>query len=149
MRLALKFLHLPFTDQWLLIQSAFLLVAVRLALRLFGFRIVWKSLTKMGSGSRGRQGDIGTASAESAIWAVEVMSGYLLPNKPCLTKALVAQVLLTRRGCTTSLRIGVARSPEGRLQAHAWLENDGKIVVGDLQDLSRFTPLPLLEISTL
>jgi len=32
-----------------------------------------------------------------------------------------------------------------QLQAHAWVESQGRIVSGGLKDLWRYTPLPLLE----
>jgi len=34
---------------------------------------------------------------------------------------------------------------QGQLQAHAWVESQGRIVSGGLKDLWRYTPLPLLE----
>jgi hypothetical protein len=54
-------------------------------------------------------------------------------------------LLLSRHSYPTTLRLGVARSPEGRLEAHAWLEHEGDIVIGNLPYLERFTPLPSLE----
>jgi hypothetical protein len=61
----------------------------------------------------------------------------------CLTQALATQILLGWRGHPTHLRIGVAYSETGQLQAHAWIESDGQIVVGELSDLPRYHPLPL------
>ena len=52
-------------------------------------------------------------------------------------------MLLGWRGHPTHLRIGVAHSATGQLQAHAWIESEGKIVVGDLADLARYRPLPM------
>jgi hypothetical protein len=47
----------------------------------------------------------------------------------CLKEALVLVWLLRRAGITTTLRIGVARHA-GDLQAHAWLEHDGRALGG-------------------
>jgi len=48
----------------------------------------------------------------------------------CLAMALVAQALLHRHGYSTQLRIGVRFRPSEPFQAHAWLEHEGRIVVG-------------------
>jgi hypothetical protein len=53
-------------------------------------------------------------------------------------------VLLARRGHPALLRIGVLKGEEGRLEAHAWLESKGRIVIGG-SELERFTPLVALE----
>ena len=53
--------------------------------------------------------------------------------------------LLGRLGYSTSLRIGVARNEKGKFQAHAWIEDGGEILIGELNDLDRFTVLPPLE----
>ena len=63
---------------------------------------------------------------------------------PVQPQALTAKTLLARAGQPAALRIGVAKKPDGHLEAHAWLESEGRIVVGHLRDLSRFSPLPPL-----
>ena len=62
----------------------------------------------------------------------------------CLARALTAQVLLEQQGCWPVLHIGVAKSEKGELQAHAWLEIDGQVVIGGLSDLARYQPLTTL-----
>jgi hypothetical protein len=39
------------------------------------------------------------------------------------------------------LHIGVKRPENGKLDAHAWVESEGRVIVGQLGDLSRFSPL--------
>lgn len=53
-----------------------------------------------------------------------------------MIKAFTAQILLSRRGVVSDLRIGVAKNERGRLEAHAWVECRGRIVVGDSVDLA-------------
>ena len=48
----------------------------------------------------------------------------------CLVQAIAAGVLLGRHGYSSRLRLGVARAPDGRLEAHAWVETDGKALLG-------------------
>jgi len=48
-----------------------------------------------------------------------------------LRKALVLYALLVRRGIDAQLLIGVAKATNGQLDAHAWLECRGKILLGE------------------
>jgi hypothetical protein len=63
----------------------------------------------------------------------------------CLARALATQILLSRCGYPSHLRFGIVKEKEGHLQAHAWVESQGEVVMGDLRNLSEFTPLPSLE----
>ncbi len=132
-----KFLRLPSTDRRLLIQSVFLLGAIRLGLWLLPFETLRRLLARVAQGTN-------RASLDRVTWAVTVAGRYV-PVATCLTRALATQVLLGRCGHPASLRIGVVRSEEGQLQAHAWVESRGRIVLGGSEDLSRYTPLPPLE----
>ncbi len=71
--------------------------------------------------------------------AVERASRWI-PGARCLPQALAAQVLLARTGLTTDLRIGVTRGPEEKLGAHAWVEHQGRVVLGE-RDIGRYTTL--------
>jgi hypothetical protein len=68
-----------------------------------------------------------------------------VPGATCLSQALAAQTLFLRQGYPAELHIGVAKNETGQLEAHAWVESEGQVVIGDLQNLSRYTPLPSLE----
>ena len=58
----------------------------------------------------------------------------------CLTISLAVARLLSRRGITTELRIGV-RPENGKLQAHAWLEWRGGVVNDNAASLQSFAVL--------
>ncbi len=148
MRKIRKLLRLSLADQVLLLKTALLIVGVRVALSLFAFQTVRRYLTRMGKPTLGMLPDADGVGAQKLLWAVQVTGHYLLRERPCLTRALVAQMLLSRRGYRTTLRIGVAHSAAQSLQAHAWLEQNGEIIVGHLHDLGRYTPLPSLETET-
>lgn len=62
----------------------------------------------------------------------------IVPRATCLTQALAAQWLLGRAGITSCLRFGVARQAAD-IAAHAWLEVDGRVVIGDTP--TPYTPL--------
>lgn len=89
----------------------------------------------------------GRASEEQIVWAVARASHYVPGAHSCLPRALAAHVLLRREGHPSDLRIGVALDEHKKLQAHAWVESRGKVVIGDT-DLTRYTPLPSVSQSS-
>ena len=62
-----------------------------------------------------------------------------VPGASCLTQALAARCLLAWLGHTSVVRYGVRPSPAG-LEAHAWLEHDGVVLLGG-PDVDGFVPL--------
>lgn len=52
-----------------------------------------------------------------------------IPQASCLTQAIAARLLLARRGHKSALRFG-GKQVDGELEAHAWVEVEGVIVVG-------------------
>jgi hypothetical protein len=76
------------------------------------------------------------------LWAVTAVSRRFFPDRPCLPQALAAQALLRWHGGRPALlRIGVARSPDDQLQAHAWLERDGTVLLGGDASPEFYSPL--------
>jgi hypothetical protein len=72
-------------------------------------------------------------AAEGRVAAVSravVRASRLVPAPTCLAQAIAARDLLARRGVATDLRLGVARDDLGRMSAHAWLEHQGRVVLG-------------------
>lgn len=132
------------TEILLLLKSSIWIIATRIALGLLPFKTVRTRMAKWGKSHNLDELSSANNRVEKIIWAVELSSRYLLPQSPCLTKALVAQMMLSQQGYATLLRIGVARNPDGTLQAHAWLEREGEIMVGYLHNMQQFTPLPPL-----
>jgi len=59
----------------------------------------------------------------------------------CLTKAFVTQLLFKNAGYAAKLHIGVAKGSVKSLDAHAWVESDGKIVVGRWDPAKVYAPL--------
>jgi hypothetical protein len=64
------------------------------------------------------------------------------PGASCLVRALVAERMLVSGGHATRLTIGVALAGNAgvALDAHAWVESGGHIVVGD-EALERYASL--------
>lgn len=63
-------------------------------------------------------------------WAVTRVAAYFPRSAMCLAQALVARAMLRRRGVSSILHVGVARSPSAEFEAHAWLEAAGVEVTG-------------------
>jgi len=75
------------------------------------------------------------------VWAIKAVGRRLLGSRPCLTEALAAQWLLARSGIETVIKIGVATSDDGCFLAHAWVEHEGKVIIGGFSSTTRFVPL--------
>jgi hypothetical protein len=86
------------------------------------------------------------ASAAQVVWAATSAGRRSPLGATCLTTALVAQALLQRHGYEAKLRIGVRRDLNGAFTAHAWLESEGKVIVGGPAEMvAAFAPLPEME----
>jgi|ERR1044072_1022889 hypothetical protein len=145
MRRINRFLLLHADVKILLIKSWFLLAAIRLGLWILPFQKVRTLLVKNGRDSRFTKPP-DQKPILSVVWAITRASRYV-PSATCLTQALALIVLLNGFGHQAHLRIGVTKGMDGRLEAHAWVEMGGKILLGDQGDLSRFRVLsPQTEI---
>ena len=143
MRRILRFFHFTYQDQLLLLKSVVLLVAIGAGLKLLPFQTLRRLLMLVTPTVDSRR-EADPKLILRISWAIETISQYL-PSLTCLPKALTTHLLLSRIGQPASLRIGVAKSLEGKLQAHAWVESNGCIVIGKISTLDRYTVLPPLE----
>lgn len=78
-------------------------------------------------------------SASDALWAIGAASRRI-PRATCLVRALAAQWLLAWAGHCAEIRVGVRRGGPLPYQAHAWLEIDHQVVLGDI-GLEGFVPV--------
>lgn len=140
----LRFLHLLGSDRKVLVRAVVLLWAVRIGLWFLPFQRLRDLLSKKTNKSPA-PGPAEAERVEKIAGSVRVMSRYV-PAATCLAQALVTVALLEEAGLPASLRIGVARSTAAKLEAHAWVEVNGKVVIGGTHaDLSRFTVLHAVE----
>ena len=128
-----RFLRLSRTERTLLLQSAFSILAVRLALRFLSVERVQALACRWA----------GRATApfrsDRIVWAVEAAARNI-PASSCLSKALAAQALFTRHGYASQFMIGVAKNEACRLEAHAWITCQEQIMIGG-PDIGRYTSL--------
>jgi len=133
-----SFIALAPRDRRLVSWTAVLLLGIRLALSFLSFGVVLNGLRRVSRASFFAHA-AAPASIERALWAVEVCSNRLPPARTCLIRALAAQTLLVSAQNAARFRIGVAKDRDGTLQAHAWVESNGRVVIGASADV--FVPL--------
>ncbi len=129
----MKFFERPPADRRLLLHASFLYVTTAALCSIAPFGRVTRWL--------GRLGRTGIVTDESAavtearvLWATRTAAAVLPLRSGCLVEAVTAQTLLRRAGLSSSLRFGVARSGGDALVAHAWLEREGRTIVGGSPD---------------
>lgn len=144
MKLLYRLLHLETSDRQLLVATFVLLVTIRLGLWLLPFP-TWRRLLTQATQARANLQQVEPTSINKVVWAVSVASRYMPGGVKCLARALATQVLLNWYGHAAKLCLGVAKGEEGKLEAHAWVESQGKVVMGGLSNLSSFTPLSCFE----
>jgi hypothetical protein len=67
-----------------------------------------------------------------------------VPRATCLTQALATMILLGQEGHHSRMFIGVSRGEGQRMDAHAWVECSGEVIVGGpVPDRSARLAMPL------
>jgi hypothetical protein len=124
----LKFRRLSSSDRRLLVQAVILHGVIGVGLRVLPFGLLRRLLAELAVTPR--EGPGAPGGPDLVAWAVGIVSRLGGLTATCLSRALTAQVLLTRNGYPADLRIGVAKGADGQFQAHAWVEYDGQVVIG-------------------
>ena len=128
-------LELPASHRWLLFEAFVLIVTLRAGLRALPFATMQRCLHRWGklrSHDGGEPGD--------TAWAVAAV-GRRLGGTTCLVEALAADCMLRRRGHAPSLKIGVRRGALMSIDAHAWVECSGGVVIGTTSELTEYAVL--------
>jgi len=128
-----KLLSLSNDDRWLLLQAFAAVARASLIVRLVPGSVL---LTQIGEEIRlvvRHDRDTGRIA-----WAIAVASRYI-PGSKCLVQAIAGRKLLASYGFPSEIRIGVARDSKNWLNAHAWVEVEGKTLIGG--DTAGYAPL--------
>jgi len=112
----------------LVLKACILIPSVRLGLAVLPYRAVLRLLAPLSRVADAPSGPP-TEAIERIVWAVALVARHS-PRSTCLVQALAARVLLRRAGVSADLRIGVARNAGSGIQAHAWVESNGAVVLG-------------------
>lgn len=121
-------MKLPHPKKFFLIKSMVLIILTRSMLRLFSFSRVKKLSARMSS--PGKDADL-----EDLVWSVKTASHLL--GSSCLANAIAGQILLSRHNHPSRLRVGVFK--DDKFEAHAWLEVEGRVVLGETE--REYTPI--------
>lgn len=146
MRQLLDRIRSKILDRQLLLNTFLFLCLVRLGLRFLPFRTLQKRLAQLSQFSPKTPEPL---SIGKIVWAIDTGTRYMPGGVKCLARALVAQTMMQQHGHACELRIGVAKGQTGKLEAHAWVEHRGRVVIGYLSDLQRYVPMPSFQESRL
>jgi|GEM_PF-500640 len=136
-RILRRILQLSRPERWLLLQAVVWNLGVRAGLSVCSFQRLVSFLRRFHRAGRAPESE---RLPDSCEWAVAAASRYV-PRSTCLSRSLALQTMLGRRGLAAELRIGVSRDGAGPLDAHAWVELNGrKLLEGG--DIERYRELP-------
>jgi hypothetical protein len=130
------------TDRWLLVSALCLVAAIRLGLWIVPVRVVGHILGWLVSWKPGVTKD---PSLADRVARAVTRANRVVPGATCLTQALATQVLFERHGLPARLHIGVVVRAGGQaVQGHAWVESQGRIVIGGAMS-GQWSPLLVVE----
>jgi hypothetical protein len=138
-----KFNQLSRTEKLLFLQAMLVLAFVTLGLRAFPWLKLQRLLLKLANW-HGPSAVRRRVSLRSISRSIRAASHYI-PKATCLPQALTAQHLLIWNSYPADFQIGVAKDANGKLEAHAWVTSQNKIIVGGEQTVNRFVSLSAME----
>ena len=123
MRILRRFAAFSPLERRLVIKAWFALAAVRILLWIAPYRWIEARLLKPHTARPGlRPADIALAVTRAST---------LIPRATCLVQAVAGSWLISREGGDSVIRFGVAKDQDtSKFKAHAWLEHDGRILIG-------------------
>ena len=108
-----------------LMAAAVRLVAVRVLVTIAGAPRMVRAF------QRGRATGIDRTAALGAARAMQRAANRLPLRAKCLDRSLALVWLLSSRGLASTLQIGVRKTEDATLAAHAWVEHDGVVLLDD------------------
>lgn len=128
-----KFYNLSFTDKILLVKTLALLLFLRLSLKLLSFSQFKRLYSRLTESNKVQ--NITDTEIAQKVRIIGIASNFLHAN--CLPQALALKYFL-RNDKSAEIIIGVNNSKD--FAAHAWVEKNGEILIGEIQNAD-FTPL--------
>jgi hypothetical protein len=140
MRLILRYKQLSGEERRLFFRALILVVAIRFALWTLPFKVTRAWVDRLRK-PPGPARELDRRSIGRVAWAVQAASRRI-PGATCLTQGMATQILLGRFGQPSELHLGVARKVNGKFEAHAWVETQGRVVNGgEIEGFHRFARL--------
>lgn len=122
----IRFLRLPPREKGLHLKAYGLVCVLRATLPF----ISPTTIVRWARADRERGRAVRGGPGPSAIGSAVMRVSRFVPGATCLSQSLATKILLAHRGFDSSLKIGVDAAAD-RLQAHAWVECDGEVVIGE------------------
>jgi len=122
-------------DRARLAEAVVLIVCVRIGLHVLSFPELTRRLDRRAHASS-KQRD----ALSRITWAAAAVTRRL-PGTTCLAEALTACTMLRRHGYDATLRIGARSGASTVLEAHAWVECRGEVVIGHVPELEDYAVL--------
>jgi hypothetical protein len=132
-----KFVRLSHAEQRLVIGAALAVAATRLMLWTLPFKVLRRIVAKLGES---RNVATTRPSTDRITWAIAATGRFIPGGRNCLVKAIAAELMLSRFGYPSELKFGVGKSASGDFEAHAWLESEGRVMIGEFE-LGRYAEM--------
>lgn len=129
MSVILSFIKLPYRDKVLALESLYWVFMVRIMVWMFSFPVVESKVQK-----KVRRYDLDNKDSVSMakLRIMITQAARFVPRATCLIHALAGYILFSKYGYNISIKIGVL-AENGEFEAHAWLEQDEEVVLGESQ----------------
>jgi hypothetical protein len=134
-----RFFALPADRKRAFLTAIAMLVAVRISLWVATVERVESSARRLARRTADTRSPT-PGGADRIAWAVGSAARFV-PGASCLPQAIAAEALLIRAGHPAEIRLGVTKDGRGRIDAHAWVEVSGRVILGDDDDLKRYVTL--------
>lgn len=156
----IKCITLSWQEKRCLLLTFIVLHIIRLGLWQSSFQSLWQCVQSQSFQPPSWMAYLFPVSPPITEWvhAIDIASWYTLKQARCLSRALTLYLLMKWCGYCPTLRIGVAKSnavgtnpdadfggQQTRIEAHAWVEHNEQVILGQIRDLERFTVLPSIE----
>jgi len=127
MAVVFSFIKLTYRYKVLALESLYLVILIRLMIWIYPFTVVQTKVQKM---ARRHDSDIEHVVPCNKLKIMILHSARYVPNSTCLVQALAGYILFSKYGYHPAIKIGVL-TENGEFEAHAWLEEDDKVVLGE------------------
>ncbi len=147
MRALAKFARLPAADRRLLVRALLTLARVRANLALTPLLGLPGALDRFISRSAHAPVTLHDRSIPEPVKIAWAAASRILRGE-CLPRACAAHRMLRHYGYPAELKVGAGRDAQGGFIAHAWVESEGRVVIGDFEpgryiELNRTAPGPV------
>lgn len=113
------------------LQAGFTLVLIKTGLAVLPFSTFRRLFYKISKSETTK--NLTSQQISEVVWAVNTAANVIPLELVCLPRALATKFLL-RKVPSLSLEIGIEVNPHKAFEAHAWVEKEGEIIIGDWSD---------------